>query len=212
MAVPQICPLCKADAAKQSVVTSHVYGKSERRAIFLCETCDLRYLHPSLSVEEEAAFYAKEFEKFMTDRSASNAGWEQPERHISANQGERTRRMGHLAPLIAGGAKRILEVGCSSGFMLYPLVEAGHHCVGVEPSGVFSDYVRSRGLTCYRGCDELPIDESFDLILHYYVLEHVADPVEFLRAQRARLRPGGILLFEVPSATDALSSFRCFSS
>jgi SAM-dependent methyltransferase len=162
-----------------------------------------------LGAEDELHFYAKEFESFMSDRSLGGAGWEQPERHIKVNEEQRLRRMGHLTSMLRGN-KRVLEVGCSSGFMLYPLREQGHDCVGVEPSGVFSNYVRARGLQCFASIEDLQssgtVGDGFDFILHFYVLEHVADPLGFLKSQLAMLRPGGMILFEVPHANDALTA------
>jgi SAM-dependent methyltransferase len=40
----------------------------------------------------------------------------------------------------------------------------------------------------------------------FHVLEHIPDPIPFLRAMRTRLRPGGIAVIEVPHARDALLS------
>jgi 2-polyprenyl-3-methyl-5-hydroxy-6-metoxy-1,4-benzoquinol methylase len=196
--------LCSAPAARQSVVAAEVYGDTAGRAVFSCATCDVRYLHPGLSPAEEAAFYAAEFESFMARRSG-NAAWDGPDRHIHANEDQRRRRMTHLAPLLKPRS-RILEIGCSSGFMLYPLAADGHACTGIEPSGVFSDYVRSRGLPCHKSIDELGSAERFDLILHYYVMEHLADPVAFVRRQLTLLNPGGRIVFEVPNANDALTT------
>jgi len=208
MPVPQSCPLCAAAADRQSAVVGRVYGDNNR-GVFHCAVCDVRYLHPGLGAEEEAKLYAAEFESFMADRAAPGAGWEAPEKHISANETQRLRRMTHLEPLLRS-SRRILEVGCSSGFMLYPLVASGHECIGIEPSGVFSDFVRSRGLRCFPTLETMIADgkakERFDLILHYYVLEHIGDPVAFLRRQLALLRPGGRIVFEVPNVNDALTT------
>lgn len=209
MALPSNCPLCGAAHSRQSVVTGRVYGDQARRAVFHCGACDVRYLYPGLSPKEEEHFYASEFESFMVARSAAGAGWEGPKKHIEANEVNRQRRMGHLQGTLKP-ASRILEVGCSSGFMLYPLAEAGHKCFGVEPSGIFADYVREKSVPCFASIQELNQSglaaEKFDLILHYYVMEHVADAQKFLRDQLALLRPGGTILFEVPNANDALST------
>lgn len=207
MSSPTNCPLCGAAAGEQSVVATTVYGDDAGRAIFCCAACDIRYLHPGLSPAEEAKFYAAEFESFMAKRSAADSGWDGPERHIAANEAQHRRRMRHLADHLRPHS-RILEIGCSSGFMLYPLAASGHDCVGIEPSGVFSDYVRQRGLICYKSLDELAAAGAggFDLILHYYVMEHLADPVAFLQRLLRLLRPGGRIVFEVPNANDALTT------
>ena len=48
-------------------------------------------------------------------------------------------------------------------------------------------------------------ERGFDLVLHYYVMEHLADPVAFLKSLIAMLKPGGRIVFEVPNANDALT-------
>lgn len=207
MSSPTKCPLCNSAANAQKIVVSTVYGDDGGRAVFHCAVCDVRYLHPGLSPLEEEKLYTAEFESFMAKRSAAGAGWDGAERHIAANETQRLRRMrylaGHLRP-----KSRILEIGCSSGFMLYPLAAAGHDCVGIEPSGVFSDYVRRRGVACYKSLNELATADTgeFDLILHYYVMEHLADPITFLQHQLRLLRPDGHIVFEVPNANDALTT------
>jgi hypothetical protein len=42
--------------------------------------------------------------------------------------------------------------------------------------------------------------ESADVLMHYYVLEHAADPGWFLDHCRRILRPGGLMICEVPDA------------
>jgi SAM-dependent methyltransferase len=208
MALPTSCPLCGASAEQQSVVVPRVYGDTNGRAVFSCSTCDVRYLFPGLTPAEERRLYANEFESFMARRAGLDSGWDGPERHIAANETARKRRMNQLGGLL-GPRSRILEIGCGSGFMLYPLTADGHDCVAVEPSGVFSDYVRCRGIPCYGTIEEVEQSgdaaNGFDLILHYYVMEHVADPVRFLASQLRLLKPNGRIVFEVPNANDALT-------
>lgn len=208
MALPEECPLCHAGREKQSVVTSHVYGGDRGQAFFHCQDCDVRYQYPGLTAEEEARFYAAEFEGFMAGRAGNKGGWEKAEEHIRANEPTRLRRMKYLEPLLAKGAS-LLEVGCSSGFMLYPFAEVGHDCIGIEPSGVFSEYVKNRGLPVYESIAQLQrLDPTprFDVILHFFVLEHIAQPEAFLESQLALLKPGGKIIFEIPNAADPLYS------
>jgi SAM-dependent methyltransferase len=116
--------------------------------------------------------------------------------------------MKYLAPHLTAGSS-LLEVGCSSGFMLFPLDQAGHTCTGIEPSGVFSEFVKNRGLTVYDSLTLLQESKpkaQFDVILHFFVLEHIADPVAFLKMQIALLKPGGKIIFEIPNAADPLFS------
>jgi 2-polyprenyl-3-methyl-5-hydroxy-6-metoxy-1,4-benzoquinol methylase len=209
VALPRNCPLCQASDERQSVVTRHVYGSEQaERAFFHCSSCDVRYLYPRLSAEQERRFYASEFENFMAGRSGSAGGWAKVADHLRANESTRLRRMRYLQPYLKPGAS-ILEIGCSSGFMLEPLVRAGHPCVGIEPSGAFGEYLRSRNLEVYDNQEQLNHargDARFELIMHFFVLEHIAEPRAFLQAQLSLLKPGGSIVFELPNAADPLYS------
>ncbi len=206
MPVPSQCPLCGEGPASQHAVTRHVYGaRSPGSAFFRCGACEVHYQYPGLTEEQEFHFYVAEFEGFMAGRSGASGGWDGCASHIRANEPTRLRRMRYLDPFIHSGA-RILEVGCSSGFMLLPLAARGHSCVGVEPSGVFGSHVAKQGIEVYTSIAELEAARipRFDLIMHFFVLEHVRQPVEFLRSLTKLLRPGGAIVFEVPNAADPL--------
>lgn len=209
MALPEKCPLCGGSSEKQKVVTPHVYGdKGHTRAFYHCLGCDVRYQYPALTPEEEARFYAAEFEGFMAGRSGISGGWQGAESHIRANESTRLRRMKYLTPHISHGTS-VLEVGCSSGFMLFPLKEDGHECIGIEPSGVFSEYVKNRGIVVYSSLEDLAKNEpgrKFDIIQHFFVLEHITTPQAFLESQLVLLEIGGKIIFEIPNAADPLYS------
>jgi SAM-dependent methyltransferase len=93
--------------------------------------------------------------------------------------------------------------------MLYPLVESGYTCTGIEPSGIFSKFITERGLGNFRSIDELEIKvpkSKFDLICHFFVLEHITQPIIFLRKQIDLLKKGGKIIFEIPNVDDPLNS------
>jgi 2-polyprenyl-3-methyl-5-hydroxy-6-metoxy-1,4-benzoquinol methylase len=167
------------------------------------------FLYPRLSPEDEQRFYASEFEKYMAGRSGTPDEWSGPQRHVETNQPQLQRRMAVMGNRLEAGM-HVLEIGCSSGYMLYPLRERGLHVVGIEPSGLFSNFVRSHGVEVFAGLEELeqesPWCGRFDLAMHFFVLEHVGDPAGFLKACLNTVRPGGRVFFEVPSRSDPLLS------
>ena len=209
MPLPPKCPFCQAKQEQQTVITSHVYGGEGRgHSFFHCSNCDIRYLYPRLTVEEEKRFYAAEFESFMEERSGKESGWKNAEDHIRANEPTRLRRMKYLEPYLDSSSK-ILEIGCSSGFMLFPLINQGYQCSGVEPSGVFNDYLKTRNLPVFQSIKQAAdfnLEKKFNLILHFFVLEHISQPVEFFKDQLALLKPGGRIIFEIPNVADPLHS------
>lgn len=95
---------------------------------------------------------------------------------------------------------RFLEVGCGSGELIARALAHGFECEAVEPNAACADFVRTRyGITVEESLIEdscLP-DERFDLIYHVDLLSHFTDPIQALEAMATRLRPGGVMCFEV---------------
>ncbi len=199
------CRFCNAKPSLQSIKGEFVYGGTSDQRFWKCDACQIIYLSPPLSEEEELSFYKKEFEKYMEKRTSGDKDWSSPERHFISNQGEVERRMPFLEPYLRKGQK-ILEIGCSSGFMLSALRDKGVDVYGLDPSEGFIEYVKSRGMPVYQTLEELKEnhDLAFDVIIHYFVLEHIGKPVEFIRQYMGLLNDTGEMIFEVPCATDPL--------
>jgi len=202
VALPTQCNLCFETAENQHVLTPHVYGDVDKNhAFFKCAVCDAIYLYPQLNAEQEYKFYAKEFENFMGNRAGEKAGWNIPEKHIQANEQQFQRRWLYLKNHIPTSGK-ILEMGCSSGFMLFPLREKGYHCSGIEPSGYFSEYLKSQDIPLFENIES--VNETYDIVMHFFVLEHVRDPLNFIKTNLKLLKPNGKLIIEIPNAADPL--------
>lgn len=199
------CRFCKAGPAEQSIKGEFVYGGRPEQHFWRCARCSMIYLYPAMTEDEEARFYRAEFEKYMANRAGVDMDWSGPEKHVQSNQREVTRRLPFLKPHIRMGAK-VLEVGCSSGFMLSALKKRGMDVYGIDPSGGFIDFVRKQGIKVFESLEQLrsQADVRFDLIIHYYVFEHIRHPVDFIRQYVALLKPNGRMLFEVPCANDPL--------
>ena len=208
MKFPQKCPLCFFEQQNPTKVASKIYGdKTEKRAFFLCKNCDVRYLFPKLNSKEEKLFYQKEFESFMNERDGKSSGWLKAEKHVKQNRATFKRRLEYIKPYLSASAS-ILEIGCSSGFMLYPFLKKGHDCIGIEPSGVFGDYVKKRGIKVYDSLKKLIYKKKkkFNLIFHFFVLEHISDPIKFLKDQLLVLKKGGKIIFKIPNVAEPLHS------
>lgn len=199
------CRFCRADKEYQSIKGDFVHGGTAEQKFFKCAQCGIIYLYPPLSPEEEARFYREEYDKYMEKRSAGGMDWSGPEKHAKASHKEMVRRLKYLRPYLKPG-KRVLEVGCSSGFMLTAFKEAGLKVTGLDPSNGFLSYVRSKGIEAYEHLDQLKkeVREPFDLICFFFVLSHTSDPVTFLNEYLSLLKPGGVLIFEDTCASDPL--------
>ncbi|MGE5373184.1 MAG: class I SAM-dependent methyltransferase [Solirubrobacterales bacterium] len=208
MQKPGQCRLCGARLDAPEVIAEYVFGGQAGQCFYSCPVCHVAFLYPPMTVEEENQFYAKEFEKFMESRSGGDLDWSGPQAHIQTNRQQYERRHRLFCHLLAPG-KRVLEVGCSSGFMLLPLQGLGMEVCGVEPSGGFTSFLQEKRIPVYESVEALKksdIRPEFDLVMHYFVLEHIRRPVEFLSELMELVKPGGHMVFEIPNRNDPLVS------
>lgn len=111
-------------------------------------------------------------------------------------------------------ARRILDVGCGSGFFLEYL----RSCIPDAELYGYDLNDELLGQLTERGFGVLPSDPCqfaevlvgqplFDAICLLQVLEHTADPIQFLKTFIALLKPGGLLIVTTPNAAGPI---RCF--
>ena len=97
---------------------------------------------------------------------------------------------------------RLLDIGCGGGLLCEPMARLGATVLGAdaaernipvarlhaEQSGLAIDY---RHTTAEALADAV---ESFDVVLNMEVVEHVADPQEYLNSCSQLLRPDGLMI------------------
>lgn len=101
---------------------------------------------------------------------------------------------------------RLLELGCGRGDFVSAFKRAGLNCAGVdrEPASIPGIEVRK----CDLSKDPLPFeDESFDVIYHKSVIEHLYQPDHIMDETYRVLKKGGKLIFLTPDWERALKVF-----
>jgi len=114
---------------------------------------------------------------------------------------------GHAKLLrLVGDGKRVLDVGCSSGYLARPLVARGCTVVGIEQDEDAAEQAREVCAEVLVGDAEtleLPFEPaSFDVVLCGDLLEHLRDPGAFLARVRPFVRPGGRLVLTTPNVAN----------
>ncbi len=109
---------------------------------------------------------------------------------------------------------RLLEIGVGSGRFLEQARAAGFEVTGCDLSPAVCRRVRERiGVHVHCGPVESLRRGSFDVVAMHHVLEHVEDPVGFLRSVREVLAPGGIVHTAVPNGASweaRFSGWNCY--
>ena len=97
------------------------------------------------------------------------------------------RRRAHAKLLDAvGSGRRVLDVGCSSGYLARPLAGRGNTIVGIE-----LDPAAARAAEAY--CERVLVGD---------VVEHLRDPVATLARLRQFLKPGGRVVVSTPNVAN----------
>ncbi len=206
-----VCKACGcANGITPATLTKYPNGPTSLNQLGLsqittCQYCDFAQSLPDRSQSELDEYYA------------SGQYWEGTEnRFLEAHQkvqaGARLQRLIHLLP--ARKALRVLDVGAGLGFLGDELAFWAkqsdatndiYYCAS-EPdartASRASDRLSTRGLkfNVVRSLSES--DQAFDLIFLNHVLEHVHDPVGFLRSLKEKLANSGHIYVEVPHRDD----------
>jgi 2-polyprenyl-3-methyl-5-hydroxy-6-metoxy-1,4-benzoquinol methylase len=114
---------------------------------------------------------------------------------------------GHAKLLgLVGEGKRVLDIGCSSGYLARPVAQRGCTVVGLEQDPVAAEQAPG-GLRGGPVGDpekmELPFEPaSFDVLPCGDLVERLRDPERFLTRIRPFLRPGGRLVLTTPNVAN----------
>ena len=102
--------------------------------------------------------------------------------------------------------KRALDVGCGAGLLAEPLARLGAQVTAIDPAeeliAAAREHAAGQGLAIdYRASAIEKLEAEFDLITAMEVIEHTADPQQFLHDLAKRLVPNGLLILSTPNAT-----------
>jgi SAM-dependent methyltransferase len=183
------CPLCQ---GSERTMGSYKFGEHE---VVRCEKCLMHYLYPRLTESAMRRFYETDTYFEGGEAGYSDTSYSDQERALRSTF---RRLMQNLRKRgLAGGS--LLEVGCGFGYLLEEAKEFFSYRVGTEfsPEGVRRSSPKA-DIIYEGGTDQLPADAKFDCIIATHVIEHVYQPLEFVKKLMDHAKPGATIVLATP--------------
>ena len=169
------------------------YATSDRHGIDtmlrVCSVCGLVRTDPAPDDASLSRFYANDYRALFDDGGVEARWTAQVETGRALLRG--------LDGLIAPGSY-VIDYGCGVGGMLQPFSEAGHRVLGIEP-GEYAARGRELLGPCIVDDSSGVADGSADVVIAMHTIEHRRDLGAALADHRRLLKPGGLLVCEVPT-------------
>lgn len=131
-----------------------------------------------------------------------------PEHFYTLHDGEQIDKLKILGIENLRG-KVLADIGCGAGSFLDLVKGYASETIAVEPARSFHQELKNKGHLVYEYCqDALKNWEGrVDIAVSFAVLEHVENPLEFLKEVKSLLKPNGFLLLSTPNSQDWLLQF-----
>jgi SAM-dependent methyltransferase len=183
------CYLC--GSARSETVPGRVRDRPEI-PILRCADCGLVFLGSRDHIHDEY---------YESDYTLANHGQQEWRESLNCTKRDDERRFRELEPYLRN--RRYLDIGCGAGGTLLLARGTASKVFGVEPQLRWRDCLKGEGVLVVAAIDDVA-DRSQDIVSLFHVLEHVADPIPFLRVIQSKVADGGRIVIEVPSADDVL--------
>lgn len=180
------CFLCN---SKKSRLRHKGVRDNEGIDVLECIECGLVYLSSVNHINE--AFY---------ENSGMLNGKVDLQKYRQQSFMDDSRRAKDLKNVILG--KKVLDFGCGAGGFLHLIKNKCKEIAGVELDKSLNESINKEGINCYSNISE--INDSYDVITLFHVLEHLKDPMLTLQKLKKHLNKDGTIIIEVPNADDAL--------
>ncbi|MBN2057341.1 MAG: class I SAM-dependent methyltransferase [Candidatus Saganbacteria bacterium] len=193
------CNLCS--SGEFSLIKDSLRDDKERFKVYQCSQCGHIQLLPKPTEEDDKAFYDKNLQDKNRNKQIDLEKLQQNQRYD-------TDRHVELIRSLAAKDKSILDIGAGYGFFVSALIKSGFKkAKGLEISSERRELALGQAPGAILGHDVKEGPEvigRYDVVTLFHVLEHVADPIAFLKDIKALLKPGGIFICEVPNVRDLL--------
>lgn len=197
------CPLC----GRSNIFVVRRFGTERLRSYWEASGYDLYKNFPQLSGGMSKCQCVDCDVRFFLPRAAGGpdlySALGRSSVYYPAAKWEYEHVLRHLSARQKGGS--LLEFGCGPGVFLQNASPYFDRAVGLDFNEAAVSEARGRGLDV-RAAGLETLNETFDTIVAFQVIEHVPDPGETLRQLASLLKPGGELIVAVPNEDGLLGA------
>lgn len=201
-----ICPNC---TKKEFVPFGSRMHFNIRIYYQICNYCGLIVQNPQLTKESSDVFYQNYYRELYNGNR--NPTKEEQERQDVRSQNQANCLNNYLKANRKNNPNLILDIGSSTGAFLLNIKEyfPNADLYGVEPGEGYREYCSNIGLKIVLDIKEFQEKGlKFDVINISHVLEHISEPVEFLKDIKSKyLQKDGIIMVEVPNTLGGHGAF-----
>ncbi len=195
------CAVCGAsdwEPGYRGPIRDGIFGRfAEGGVVAICRTCRVGKLAEHCCVTPAV---------YETDayRAAMGQGLSVADFYAHADPLQR-HQLELVLPMSIRG-KVVADIGCGAGSFVDHIAQLAAEIVAIEPTGCYQQSLRERGYDVY-GYTEKAVaarPASVDIAVAFQVIEHVEQPLQFLRSIGGLLKPGGLLVIATPNRNDVL--------
>lgn len=187
------CPCCNSNSYKFKF-------EKDNLNVVECNDCQIIYVNPIFDLQK----YQDTYESIDYQSIVKKLG---EQSHIYRKNRFGKERYEFITQYHNDGLpKRVLDIGCSTGFLLdyFNEQKSGWLAEGIELNPSAYQFGIDRGLQIHNvSIENFKVNEKYSAITLFDVLEHLADPIQVLGKIKDMLHDGGNIFIYVPNYNSA---------
>lgn len=187
----EVCPICRHSNFENYLICKDHSISGESFALNKCKKCELVFTNPRPKEAVLSKYYEDSNYISHANKSTNLINF--------LYKLVRSYTLSKKVQLIKTNSigKTLLDYGCGTGEFLQKCTKKGYSTFGVEPNQVARIQAESKGLKVVQDLNLL--NEKFDIITAWHVLEHVSDLKKTTKELRKLLNENGLLIVAVPN-------------
>ncbi|OYO87024.1 methyltransferase family protein [Lachnotalea glycerini] len=203
------CTLCGAENTEYIDTKIRNADEISGCKMYRCRNCDTHFMYPLPNSEELEEYYDGSFrEEVHTEAYYEDERLTKVFNRFLVEAKTRVKRVEEDLDC----KDEILEIGCSVGYFLSAVSEKVNGVYGTEWDSKARSYIErvidNPKIKVAKNPEDF--EKKFDKIFLFHVLEHIENPIIFLKRLKKLLRENGKIYIEVPNVDDILvKTFEC---